>query len=56
MTDRDGAVHSRSAKPSTRLLARNSLLNVAGQVGPVAVAVFAVPVLVRALGTIASAF
>ena len=51
MTDRDGAVHSRSAKPSTRLLARNSLLNVAGQVGPVAVAVFAVPVLVRALGT-----
>jgi O-antigen/teichoic acid export membrane protein len=33
-----------------RLLARNSALNVIGQVGPLVVAVFAVPVLVRALG------
>jgi O-antigen/teichoic acid export membrane protein len=35
---------------SGRLLARNSLLNVLGQVGPLVVAVFAVPILVRALG------
>jgi O-antigen/teichoic acid export membrane protein len=35
---------------STRLLARNSALNVVGQVGPLIVAVFAIPVLIRALG------
>jgi O-antigen/teichoic acid export membrane protein len=36
---------------SSRLLARNSAINVAGQIGPLVVAVFAVPILVRALGT-----
>src|SRR5581483_8113346 len=33
-----------------RLLARNSMLNMVGQVGPLIVAVFAVPALVHALG------
>lgn len=33
-----------------RVLARNSVLNVVGQVAPLAVAVFAVPILVRTLG------
>lgn len=35
---------------SGRLLARNSLLSVIGQLGPLVVAVFAVPILVRSLG------
>jgi O-antigen/teichoic acid export membrane protein len=35
---------------SGRLLARNSMLNIVGQVGPLIVAVFAVPILVHALG------
>jgi O-antigen/teichoic acid export membrane protein len=34
-----------------RLLARNSVLNMAGQIGPLIVAVFAVPILVHSLGT-----
>src|SRR5690242_18494395 len=51
MTGLDERLTDRPARPSTRLLARNSLLNIVGQVGPVAVAGFAVPVLVRALGT-----
>jgi Membrane protein involved in the export of O-antigen and teichoic acid len=33
-----------------RLLARNSVLSISGQVGPLVVAVFAVPILVRSLG------
>ncbi|MEO6877016.1 MAG: flippase, partial [Gemmatimonadaceae bacterium] len=35
---------------SGRSLARNSVLNLVGQIGPLIVAVFSVPILVRGLG------
>ena len=49
--DRALLCHSRSAVTSSRLLARNSALNLFGQVAPLVVALVAMPALVAALGS-----
>jgi O-antigen/teichoic acid export membrane protein len=53
LSDRDGLAFAIAAPELTsgRLLARNTLLNLGGEIAPLLVAVIAIPILMRSLGT-----